>query len=212
MRRRAIAEVCGQPVALRNYPEKRKINGSNVWPGGVLISKVGMRLPPNLVFEDWVDTGRKVAGIVNSSAWGLGDWLVYGQAKYDDRYRMAIDAVGLDYQTLRNYAWVARRFPTCRRRERLSFQHHAEVASLPVPEQERWLDDAERSGWSRNELRRAIRSNRQRQPADEPGLTPIPRVLVAADQMDAWRAAAARTSVDLKQWIIDALDDAAKDR
>ncbi len=32
-------------------------------------------------------------------------------------------------------AWVARRFPVSRRRDTVSFQHHAEVAALPEPEQ-----------------------------------------------------------------------------
>ena len=41
----------------------------------------------------------------------------------------------LDYQTLRNYAWVARRFAMSRRRDTLSFGHHAEVPALPEPEQ-----------------------------------------------------------------------------
>ena len=49
----------------------------------------------------------------------------------------------LDYQTLRNYAWVARRFPAGRRRAGVSFAHHAEVARLPEPEQDYWLRRAE---------------------------------------------------------------------
>lgn len=36
---------------------------------------------------------------------------MYGQAAYTGRYRDAIEQASLDYQTLRNYAWVARRFP-----------------------------------------------------------------------------------------------------
>ena len=65
--------------------------------------------------------------------------MIYGERTYGRRYREAVRMSGFDYQTLRNYAWVARRFGIERRRGGLTFQHHAEVASLPVVEQERWL-------------------------------------------------------------------------
>jgi hypothetical protein len=79
--------------------------------------------------------GTQLSAAVSSSAWCLGDWLVYGQAAFSGRYRDALEQTSLDYQTLRSYAWVARRFPVSRRRDNLSFGHHAETAALPRPEQ-----------------------------------------------------------------------------
>ncbi|MFD3523433.1 hypothetical protein [Streptomyces sp. NPDC058653] len=64
----------------------------------------------------------------------------------------------LSDQTLRNYAWVGRRFEHHRRRDTLSFAHHAEVTRLSPPEQDLWLGKAEAQKWSRNELRRAVRA------------------------------------------------------
>jgi len=132
--------------------------------------------------------------------------LVYGQNRHPDRYREAIAFVHLDYQTLRNYAWVARRFELGRRRDRLSLQHHAEVASLPSADQDRWLDMAEKLGWSRNELRRHIRADRGR----DGGLdrSSLLRLKSAAEHVDA-REAAERMSQDLEEWIITTLDDRA---
>ena len=105
---------------------------------------------------------RRGAGgtIADSSAWCLGDWVVFGASRYSDRYLRAIEQAGLEYQTLRNYAWVARRFESSRRREALSFQHHAEVASLPEPEQDLWLQRADAAQWSKTELRRRISAER----------------------------------------------------
>src|SRR6266536_1438757 len=60
----------------------------------------------------------------------MGAWLAHGQAAYRSRYRTAIEQTGLDYQTLRNYAWVAGRFELSRRRDTLSFGRHAEAAAL----------------------------------------------------------------------------------
>lgn len=129
--------------------------------GGIMVTRVGLELPATLEFGAWEQAGLKIARIADSSAWCLGDWLIYGQNVYAGRYRHAVAMAGLDYQTLRNYAWVARRFELCRRREGLSFQHHAEVAALSVADQDRWLDRAEQGGWSRNQLRSGIRAERR---------------------------------------------------
>ena len=109
----------------------------------------------------WRNLGRQIFVISDSSAWWLGDWLIYGQSEYPDRYKHAIAETNLDYQTLRNYAWVARRFVPGRRREKVSFQHHAEVASFPEDEQDALLTLVELHGWSRNELRRQIQRRRK---------------------------------------------------
>ena len=67
----------------------------------------------------------------SSSAWCLGDRLVYGEDACSGPYRNAIEQTSLDYQTLRNSAWVARRFSLSRRRDTLSLAHHAEEARQP---------------------------------------------------------------------------------
>ena len=78
---------------------------------------------------------------------------------YEGRYREAVERTGLDYQTLRNYARIARRFEVSRRRETLSFGHHAELASLSEPEQDFWLRKAEQFSWSTSRLRREVRAS-----------------------------------------------------
>ncbi|MET9497729.1 LmbU family transcriptional regulator [Streptomyces sp. NPDC006552] len=120
----------------------------------------GMTFPQNLSERSWERIGTDLRELVNSSAWWLADWLIYGEATYGwRRYKEAIERTGLDYQTLRNYAWVARRFEHHRRRDALSFAHHAEVTRLAPPEQDYWLRKAEQQKWSRNELRRAVRAS-----------------------------------------------------
>lgn len=101
--------------------------------------------------------------------------------RFSDLHLRAIEACGLDYQTLRNYAWVARKFELDRRRETLSFQHHAEVSSVAPGEQDKWLDPAEEFNWSRNELRRNIRAHRQRDTKSEPPKEYLPKLSVPAD-------------------------------
>jgi hypothetical protein len=83
-----------------------------------------------MAFDAWKAVGAKIGTYSNATAWWLGDWLAFGRMKYGRRYNEAIEVTGLDYKTLRNYAVVARRFELSRRRDNLSFQHHAEVCCV----------------------------------------------------------------------------------
>ena len=127
--------------------------------GFVVLPRTGLVFPRRLPFQAWLGIGAQLAAVATSSAWCLGDWLAYGKAAYGGRYRDAIEWTGLDYQTLRNYAWVAGRFELSRRRDTLSFGHHAEVAALSPPEQDFWLRKAEEFHWSTMRLRREVRAS-----------------------------------------------------
>lgn len=179
--------------------------------GQVLTTKVGLQMPAGLTFEDWERAGRQLSGIVNSSSWWLGDWLVYGKDHYTDRYQRGIRAAGLQYQTLRNYAWVSRRFDFSRRRAALSFQHHAELASLPIDEQELWLDRAEQMQWTTKQLRSAIRVAREDEARDGTQ-TPetMRRLAVPGSRLQWWHKAAEQSGIDFEQWVLATLDNAAE--
>jgi hypothetical protein len=172
----------------------------------VQMNRIGLQIPANLAYDDWAKTGRQLSGIVDSSAWWLGDWLVFGKANYADRYQLAIQHAGLRYQTLRNYAWVSRRFPTDRRRAQLSFRHHAEVASLPLEEQERLLDQAEREQWTTKQMRNAIHQSRGVEP-DQIELNS--RIAFPSSRVKMWREAAEHAGIDFDQWVLTMLDLAA---
>ncbi|MFF8919306.1 LmbU family transcriptional regulator [Streptomyces sp. NPDC015032] len=163
-----------------------------------------------LTFEDWERAGRQLSGIVNSSCWWLGDWLVYGKDHFTDRYKQGIRAAGLQYQTLRNYAWVSRQFEMSRRRARLSFQHHAEVASLPVPEQEWWLDRAEQMRWTTKQLRTTIRDAQDDETRAVEQPAPIRRLAVPGNRVQWWRKAAEQSGIDFDKWVLATLDSAAE--
>lgn len=172
----------------------------------VLMTRVGLRIPTALSFAEWERAGQRLAELVDSSAWSLGDWLVFGKAHYSDRYQHAVRAVGLSYQTLRNYAWVAGRFALHRRRAALTFQHHAEVASLPPDIQEILLGQAEENSWTTRRLRSAIRGEKS-QVAESSGDS---RITVPHDRVDTWRRAADVVGQDFDQWLVANLDRAAE--
>jgi len=167
----------------------------------------GICFDPLLTFESWSAIGARIAGHANASAWWLGDWITFGRMKYGRRYTEAISTTGLDYQTLRNYACVARRFEPSRRRADLSFQHHAELAALPDALQDSWLAQAAAGHWSKAELRRRVRASIEPLAACDP--TRTVRLAVAASRERQWRQAAERSERDFGAWAAQALDDAA---
>jgi hypothetical protein len=126
----------------------------------------------------------------------------------DSRVGRGVESAGLEYQTLRNYAMVARRFELSRRRDTVSFQHHAELCALVDSEQDRWLDLVEREHWSRNELRRRLREARGQ--GAQPSTFAL-RICVDADCKARWMAAAGASGLALDAWMIRTLDSAAVD-
>ncbi|RJO71045.1 hypothetical protein D5S18_27445 [Nocardia panacis] len=177
------------------------------------MTKVGLHITDKLTFETWELAGHRLSGIVDSSTWCLGDWLVYGKSSFPDRYHRAIRAAGLQYQTLRNYAWVSRRFPLERRRAQLSFQHHAEVASLPIEKQDLWLDRAVASTWTTKQLRTQIRQAQHATPTAkkvDKAVALLPAISLEGSRLPSWRKAAEYQGIDFDQWVITTLDRAAE--
>jgi hypothetical protein len=171
---------------------------------------VGLCIPGGLAFEEWERAGRQLSGLLNSSSWWLGDWLVYGKDHYADRYELGIRTAGLQYQTLRNYAWVSRRFEVNRRRHALSFQHHAELASLHIDEQETWLDRAERMKWSTKQLRNALRAQREGTAEQTDAGAATRRLAVPDNRLQWWHKAAEQAGTELSEWVMATLDAAAE--
>ena len=168
--------------------------------------RVAMGLPADLPFDRWCSIGQRISTLTDASTWWVADWAAFGEDRYGEKYRDAVAITGLGNQTLRNYAWVARRFDVSRRRDGLSFAHHAEVAALPEAEQEAWLDRAEVEDWSRNELRAELKRPRSLQAeSDRERL----RLDVSSDRAERWRKAADARGLELPAWLIRTADRAA---
>lgn len=122
-------------------------------------SRVELPLPEGLALSEWERIGDSLAYVERNVDWWIGDWWAYGTHAYGERAKVAAES-RFAPQTLMNYAWVASSVESSRRREALSFSHHEAVANLPVQEQERFLDRAEAEGWTRAELRKAVKVRR----------------------------------------------------
>jgi hypothetical protein len=126
-------------------------------------------IPPHdhLDHPRWVAVGRRLGGISRNNQWWLGDWLRYGTAKWGEKYVEAAQITGYDVRSLANMATLAACFEISRRRDNLSWSHHAVVAALDPDEQDRWLDLAASERLSVADLRIELRSVERRREAQE---------------------------------------------
>lgn len=90
--------------------------------------------------------------------WVYGDLLVYIEDVWDEDHADNLidpDVVGMAYQTLRNWKWVARHVPFSVRTEK-SWTHHCYVAHLPPEEQVAWLGRAISEDWNTDDMKVAM--------------------------------------------------------
>lgn len=125
-----------------------------------VLDHVSWSPPASFTFEQWVIHGRRLGSLGRTVGWWIGDWLRFGNAAYGEKYVRASRITGYDVQTLMNMTYVATSIEPSRRRENLSWSHHAEVAALSADEQESWLSLAEEKHFSVHDLRLEVRQKR----------------------------------------------------
>ena len=126
--------------------------------GKFYFDKTGLTVIGDPTFEEWQNCGEFLKRAEKSVQFWIGNWLNYGEKKYGEMYTQAIDETDYEEKTLRNAKWVSSKVELSRRRDNLTFSHHAEVAQLSPQEQEFWLDKAADENLSVRDLRQAIRN------------------------------------------------------
>jgi hypothetical protein len=121
----------------------------------------GIHFHGDLTIDEWESIGAKLGDAERSIGFLIGDWINYAEEKWGEKYNDAIAVTGLEYQTLRNYAWVAKRVQLSARADNLPFRHHLVVAKLKdSEEQKHWLDQAEKNDLSYRRLQKSINFGR----------------------------------------------------
>lgn len=122
---------------------------------------LGLDVPEGQSFEQWTEMGRSLASASKVLNWWIGDWWAAGSHRYGERAAVAAQGIfGREFGSLANLASVCRAFQTSRRREHLSFTHHAEVAGLPPAKADALLDKAERENLSTRDIRSAAQTTK----------------------------------------------------
>jgi len=116
-----------------------------------------------LSFDRYEKIGGYLGAMNRACSWWLGDWLLYGEGTYGERFAQAITATGLHEETLRSRMFVCGQVPPSRRKATLRFSVHALVAKLPPKQQSYWLDKTEKQNWTATELTAAMRDERYKE-------------------------------------------------
>jgi hypothetical protein len=126
------------------------------------ITSVAWTPTEDIAVNDWIRAGQRLGAMTRCSQWWLGDWVRYGTGRWGEKYKEAARITGYDIHSLRNIAYVAGRVEASRRRDNLTWSHHAEVCALDPAEQDRWLDLASSERMSVSDLRVELRSARRK--------------------------------------------------
>lgn len=126
---------------------------------GFQFTPTGLVISGRPSYAAWEAVGKKLQYVHGAVHWWLGDWINEGEMRFGETYAQAIEDSPFTYGTLANDKFIAQQIECSRRREKLSFAHHAEVAKLAPDEQDFWLDQAEANSWTRQQLRQAIRDS-----------------------------------------------------
>lgn len=164
---------CGEPYRQHQVKEGRTIDlqildGNDMTLGGmVAYDPTGLRILTSLNWEQTKVLAEMLQGEYIFShrrlPWYIGDLLNWAEDAFGEAYPQLILEALSDYErnTLRNWKFVTSAVRQDVRRNDLFFSHHAEVASLVTADEKRfWLNQAVLMGWTRDELRKAIRESR----------------------------------------------------
>ena len=124
------------------------------------VTATGIEFHSELTFDEWDELGRELAPIGRSIGFMLGDWINFGSKSHGEKYREALQSTGIAYQTLANYASVARKVSPSVREPALGFEHHAVIAKLEPSEQKYWLGLAKEQKLGVIRLRKSVQAGR----------------------------------------------------
>ena len=126
------------------------------------ITPTGLEIGDDMTLPDWIDCGQRLWEIRTTIQWCVGDWLAFGEKIFGEAYAQAISVTQYSEQTLKNYASISRAFSDREYRGRYSLSHsHFEAVAahdIPMEQKTLFLEKAIEHGFSREDLRAAVKS------------------------------------------------------
>ena len=123
--------------------------------GPFVLTRTGLRAIRKPTTEEYLVLGKQLVEIERMYQWCIGDYLLMFEHDKGQMYTQALDA-SIE-KTWKNYVYVAKHVVESRRRDSLSWTHHAEVAHLHPQIQDGLLEKAVSHGWSTRDLRKMVR-------------------------------------------------------
>lgn len=125
--------------------------------GPFLFRPAAVRLRGKPALEEWRGPLQFALWCQRASPWWIGDMINAGEDLFGEEFGEVCGET-LSTEMVSRYASVARRVPPQNRRPTLSWSCHAMVARLPSPQQRRLLAEAERRGWTSEDLRKKVKA------------------------------------------------------
>lgn len=123
----------------------------------VITSNMGLQIVGEPTFEAWSEIVAVYTHIDDRSSWWLGDAIVYGEEHFGEKYAQVVDVGDKKHQTILNIVSVCQRVQQSRRRDCMSFGHHAAIAYMFPQTGDEFLVRAQRERWSVTELRAEVK-------------------------------------------------------
>jgi hypothetical protein len=125
--------------------------------GPFQFTSVGVRFSGKPDLPEWKGPLQFALWCQRAGPWWIGDLLNAGEDRFGESFSQSCEGA-VSAEMLNRYASVARRVPIENRVASLSWTAHSMVARLPVDVQKRLLLEAERQGWTSDELRAKARA------------------------------------------------------
>jgi len=140
---------------LKPATNQRALSDFNV--KGAYFHPTELKIEDGLAEDDWMELGKTLALVTESSHWWCGDFLNYGFRMYGHKVTMnlAEQCTGWSHTTLRTCANVAGKFAPERRVEAVSFFHHHHVARFKPELADRLLAEAAELGLTARQIQAA---------------------------------------------------------
>ena len=127
--------------------------------GGFRLTPTGLSIDGNPSFEEFDQLGKYLRRVHTGYQWWWGDWLLYGEGAYGERFSQALEATDWEESTLRQYAWVAKNVEQSNRLDGVAFGHYANgIASLEPAEQLVWAERIKAEGLTQSQFISRLRS------------------------------------------------------
>lgn len=126
----------------------------------ILVTEYGIEFPGNPTLPEWKQAMLGLQKAQTRLQFYLGDMFIYAEYTWGGSiYADLVEHSGYDIQTIRNYVWVARRFPSEFRKAVIAqssahadicaFSHYVKVAALDDDQEAmRLLKMTSKAGWS----------------------------------------------------------------
>jgi hypothetical protein len=128
-----------------------------------IVTPTSMSFAPNITWAEWSRKGHEFSQFINiwdrNLRWWLGDWIIFGENHFPDKYSQALTKFMYSKQSLRNIVYVCRNVPPENRMEDedVSFEHHYVVAKIPRDQQRAWLEKAKAELWTSFQFQNAVK-------------------------------------------------------